>query len=158
MTTINDIGFVVSNNLIYNNLAGLFQELTHNEPTNQYICFSYNTSIDTNKLGIPVLPISEAKFWNGNLFVFNLEIMDIIKNFSGIQKIYYYLDNPEWVNYASINYFDLKNIYAENDKISVIAKNNNLYNIYQRCWNKNPIGVMEVLSYENFKNIIFTTK
>jgi hypothetical protein len=152
-----DIGFIVSNNHIYNNLHNLFLELIQNDPVNQYLCFTYNNSINTNKLNMPILPLSEAKFWQGRLFVFDLEVIDIVKNFPGIDQIYYFLQHPEWMNYAQVNHFDLRNIYAENEKISVIAQNYNIYNIYQRCWNKKPIGVMEVLSYENFKNIIFTT-
>jgi hypothetical protein len=83
---------------------------------------------------------------------------NIIKNFPNIDKIYYYISSPEWVNYSHINYFDLKNIYADNNKICVIVNNTDMLNTYKHCWGKNPIGIMEKLSYENFQNIIFTTE
>lgn len=153
-----DIGFIVSKNETYKSIYTLFMQLLNHKLENQYVCFTYNNDLITNKLHVPILPITEAKFWNGKIFIFDLEAVDIVKNFTNITDIFYYIDSAEWMNYSHINYFDLKNIYEENTKIKIIASNNDIYTKYQKCWNKNPIGIMETLSYENFKNTIFTTE
>lgn len=153
----NDIGFVLSNNSIYKKLKNLFTDLTNNHPENQYLCFTTD-NINTNHLGMPMLPLSEAKFYNGNLFVFDLDGASLSRNFPNLNKIFYYIDSIEWINFNHTNYFDLRHIYTENDKIKIIAQNINIDIIYKQCWQKNPIGIMETLSYENFKNIIFSTE
>lgn len=158
MSNSNDIGFIISKNQTYKSIYNLIIDLLNHKFDNQYVCFTYNDDIITNKLHIPILPITEAKFWNGKMFIFDLEAVDIVKNFTNLTDIFYYMDNTEWVDYSHINYFDLKNIYEENTKIKIIASNNDIYKKYQECWNKNPIAVMETLSYENFKESIFRSE
>lgn len=158
MSINNDIGFIISNSHTYSRLEELFSYLHRYSLGNQYVCFSYNNNIISNKLHIPILPITEAKFWNGKMFVFNLEAVDIVKNFTNVSDIFYYIDRDEWSDYIHLNYFDLKGVYEENTKIKVIASNHDIYHKYQKCWNKNPITIMDTLSYENFKNTVFSTK
>ena len=63
-----------------------------------------------------------------------------------------------WKNTVHINYFDLRNLYQENTNIEVITKTPSLYNIYKNCWNKQPLGIMEELNYENFKRLILPSE
>ena len=61
-----------------------------------------------------------------------------------------------WKQTSHINYFDLRNLYQENTKINIVTKTSNLYNVYTNSWNKQPLGIMEELNYENFKRLILT--
>ena len=61
-----------------------------------------------------------------------------------------------WKQTSHINYFDLRNLYQENTKINIVTKTSNLYNVDTNSWNKQPLGIMEELNYENFKRLILT--
>lgn len=154
--TQNDIGFLLSDTKTIEDIYPMVSDLIDKDFKNQYVCFTHVQQNKYNKLGIPILPITECRFFYGVLTVFDIESLTICKNFPNIKKIYYYMTDVPWKRNSHINYFDLRNLYQENTNISVITKTLNLYNIYNNCWSKKPLGIMEELNYENFKRLILT--
>ena len=152
----NDIGFLLSDTKIIEDIYPIVSDLISKDFKNQYTCFTHVQQNSYNKLGIPILSITECKFFYGTLIVFDIESLAICKNFPNIKKIYYYMTDVPWKQTSHINYFDLRNHYQENTKINIVTKTSNLYNVYTNSWNKQPLGIMEELNYENFKRLILT--
>ena len=153
-----DVGFLLPDTKIIEDIYSMVTDLIGKDFKNQYLCFSHTQQKNYSGLGIPILSITESKFFYGSLFVFDTESLVICKNFPNIKKIYYYMTDIPWKNTVHINYFDLRNLYQENTNIEVITKTPSLYNIYKNCWNKQPLGIMEELNYENFKRLILPSE
>lgn len=149
-----DMGFLLPDNQNINDIYSFVSDLISKDTKNQYVCFSHTNQKNYSGLGLPIISITECRFFYGTLWVFDNQSLNICKNFPNLKKIYYYLTDIPWEQTPNINYFDLRNLWEENSKINAVAKTSNIYNIYNNCWNKQPIGIMEKLNYENFKRLI----
>ena len=154
----NDIGFLLSDTKTIEDIYPMVLDLIDKDFKNQYVCFTHIQQNTYNKLGIPIISITECKFFYGTLIVFDIESLVICKSFPNIKKIYYYMTDIPWEKTSYINYFDLRSLYQENKDINIITKTSKLYRIYENCWNKQPIGTMEDLNYENFKRLILVAE
>jgi hypothetical protein len=157
MSIISDFGFVVNNNQEYQNIYDTIYTAIQYDHSNQYVCFAYNTNSITHRLNVPVLPISQCKFFNGKLWISDTESLIISKGFTNINKIYFYAKDIPWLN-TEANYLYLNHLYGPTQNLSIIAKNQYIYNVYSNCWNNKPIGIMENITYENFKKTILDTE
>ena len=150
-----DTGFVfikLDNNNAYNRYFETIREFINNNPVDQTVIFnSYNERINTNN--IPILHLSHAKFFYGNLFLFELGAAILSKNFTNINKRYLYVHNAPWLESPSSSYSIWKDVYGS-ENLEFITANQQIYDLYEICWKK-PIGISENFTYEELSKIIF---
>lgn len=149
-----DVGFLLPDNQNVSDIYQFASDLISKDKKNQYVCFSHTNQKNYAGFGVPILSITECRFFYGTLWVFDDQSLRICKNFPNLKKIYYYLTDIPWKQTPDINHFDLRSLYEENVKINVITKTSNLHNAYHNCWNKQPIGIMEKLNHENFQRLV----
>lgn len=151
---INDTGFVfikLNNSAIYTKYFETIKKLIDENPLNQIVVFnSYNEKINTNS--VPILHLSHAKFFYGDLFLFDLPSAMITQGFTNIKKRYLYVNSAPWLDSPSTNYKIWENIYGS-DNLEFIAQNKTLYDLYSICW-KQPVGISENFSYKEISSII----
>lgn len=126
------------------------KSLIDNNPYAQICVFnSYSEVVDNHS--VPVLHISQAKFFKGNLMVFDMPSLILSKNFINLSKRFYYAHELPWTKHTqSFKYWS--KIFDSED-LNIIAKNQHLYDIYDICWKK-PIGISEDFSYETIKSLV----
>ena len=148
-----DIGFlmpVLDNNLESNNICITISKLIHARPNDQICIFnSHCEKIET--YNIPVLHINQAKFFKGNLVVFDLQCLELSRSFPLLDNVYYYARNIPWTNTKSY-YEQWKNLFSE-PNTKVISANKYIDNIYNIVWS-NSIGISETFDYGTISNII----
>jgi len=126
------------------------KSLIDNNPYSQICIFnSYSEVIDNHS--VPILHISQAKFFKGNLIVFDIPSLILSKNFINLSKRFYYAHELPWTKYSQ-NFKYWSKIF-ECEDLEIIAKNQQLYDIYDICWKK-PIGISEDFSYETIKGLV----
>lgn len=149
-----DIGFVlirIENNPFYNIIFDTIQTFIKNNPYNQCVIFnSFCEKIDTSN--IPILHLNQAKFFHGNLLVFDFISILLTRNFPNIKNLYYYAQDLPWESEPKVSYNELSKILIDTN-INIIAKNQYIYEIYDICW-KQPIGISEKFDYESLKKIL----
>lgn len=149
----NDIGFVVvslDNNYTSKMLCSTISAFISNMANRQICIFnSYCEKIDTQN--IPMLHISQAKFFNGDLVLFDIPCLLLSKQFPLIKKKYFYAQNSPWTDIPE-SYSSWKELFGQ-DNLNVIAKNKYLYDLYNIVW-QNAIGTSENFSYEQVSQFI----
>jgi hypothetical protein len=148
-----DIGFLlthIDNTAWYDNILKQIRLLIDNNPYKHICVFnSYSEKLDT--YNVPLLHISQAKFFEGNIFVFDIVALCIIKNFPLIQNKYFFSRDIPW--YRSYNnYQEWTNIFNQNN-LNIIAQNQEIYDLYEICWQK-PIDTMENFEYDKLSKIL----
>lgn len=148
-----DLGIIasqLSNNEETLHLVQFAQDYTKNNPYNQ-ICF-FNSFCDmVSSPGVPILHLSQAKFFYGNLFVTNIQDAELCLNFPNIYKILFFASSLPWTEQLK-NYRYWENIFL-NNKVNIIANNQKIYDIFKLCY-KQPICLSERLSYETIQEYI----
>ena len=150
----NDIGFFIcklTNNPEHNKILNTINHFIENNPYQQYLVFnSFCENINTHN--IPMLHLSHAKFFYGNLFVFDFISLILASKFPNIKNIYYYANNIPWNESMRSKYTDWEQIF-DMDHLKIITTNQPLYDIYNIVWKK-PAGISENFSYEELANIL----
>lgn len=149
----NDLGFLIlelDNSPYYHSILNEIYQLIKYYPYHQICVFNaYSEKIDSCR--VPVMPISHAKFFKGDIFVFDIVSLMMVKDFPNIDNKYYFAQSSDWVDQYN-NYFLWKSLFLQN-KLNIITSNNILYDIYNICW-KQPIGIMEKFSSKELINVI----
>lgn len=154
MSKHSDIGFIVlklTNNAFCDLVLDCAKGFAKNNPFNQTIIFnSYCDKSITNN--IPILHLNHAKFFKGQLFVFDLISVLLSQNFTNISKRYLYTNDIPWLSSAHTSYSEWAKLYFA-DNLEIITSNDKLFDIYKLCWKK-PLGICEEFNYEKICNII----
>jgi hypothetical protein len=149
----NDIGFimpVLDNNPLIVEICRTVLTLINQNKKMQICIFNHYTEM-ANLHGAPILPISHAKYFKGDLFVFDLSSLLIAINFPGVNNIYYYATDICWSSSYS-NYSAWKKIFYK-PNIKIIANNENIHDIYHIAWD-NSLGISERFSYEEIAKFL----
>jgi hypothetical protein len=101
---------------------------------------------------IPILHINHAKFFKGDLFLFDISGLILTKQFTNINKKLLYCNDMPWIKIRNNNYREWENLYCSNT-IDFIVTNKYLYDIYSLSW-KEPIGIMESFDYEKIQKLL----
>lgn len=149
----NDLGFILpileANNFT-NDICNTVHNLIHINQQKQVIIFNNDcTMLDLYR--IPLMPVSYAKYFTGDLFVFDLSSLLISINFPSATNIYFYATNTPWVSSYS-NYMAWSKIFNHN-RLKVISNNQYIHDIYTMTWN-NSMGTMEKFSYEQINKYL----
>ena len=149
-----DVGFFLpklSNIQQHDEVLRTIKEFVNNNPYNQYILFnSFYDKIET--YNIPILHLSHAKFFYGDLFVFDFISLVLASKFPNISKLYYYAQNFPWTGAGETDYDSWKKIF-ELDHVNIISNHQSVDDIYSICWKK-TIGISEKFDYETLSKII----
>lgn len=148
-----DVGFILpvleNNNFIIEICRTILSLIDANKKTEFCIFNSYSELAGLN--GVPILPISHAKYFKGDLFVFDISSLLIVKNFPSVNNIYYYAIDIAWTSSYS-HYSEWEKIFSKNN-IKIIANNKHIHDIYNIAWD-NSIGISERFEYEEIKEFL----
>jgi|TARA_B100001094_G_C18195344_1_gene810343 hypothetical protein len=149
-----DIGFVIpklEHNPLCNKIIDCINQFIANNPNNQYIIFnSFNDRYDTHT--IPVLHLSESKFFYGKLFLFDLISVILTEKFPNVYHRFLYLQDIPWKENPTTGYKNHEKVFNQN-KLDFISKNNHINDIYSICWKK-PLCISEEFDYDTIKKIV----
>jgi len=149
-----DIGFLLikmNNDSTYNRILKTISDFILNNPYNQYVIFnSFSDKIDT--INVPILHINQAKFFYGDLFVFDFISCLLTQNFPNLSNRYLYTKDLFWTADPGNSYNEWESILMK-DNLNIITHNKYVHDIYDMCWKK-PMGISENFTYEELKNIL----
>jgi hypothetical protein len=148
-----DIGFFalnLQNNDLHDKICLLIDTYISKRRTNQIVLFNHSCEkVYTGN--IPFLPISYAKYFFGNLVVFDIASLLIAIECVNVNNVYFYAQNTPWTsNYT--NYDDWSYLFG-NPKVKTIANTKDLFDIYNLVWG-NSLGISEDISYDKFSQFI----
>ena len=148
-----NIGFLLTNIDNSNYYNELFQQISLLIKNNPYhhICIFNSHSEKINTMNVPILHINQAKFFDGNMFIFDISSLHLIKNFPLIEHKYFVAQDINWIR--SYNNYQEWRYILEQDNLDIIASNQYIYDIYDICWKK-PVAIMESISYENISKLL----
>lgn len=148
-----DLGIVqieLSNNESSNNLIDLAKNYHDHNPYNHVCLFNSFCEIIETK-NVPILHISQAKFFRGNLLITDIQSLELCISFPNLNKIVFFASDIPWIEQQK-NYKDWENLFYHN-RLEIIAKNRDIYDIYSICY-KSPRIISERLSYEKIEECL----
>lgn len=149
----NDLGFLIlsiENNEMFHNLLSSIKSFIDKNPYKQ-ICVFNSSSDKVNTFNVPLLHVKQAKFFYGDIIVFDLLSLMLIKNFPNIKNKYFFVNSIPWEN-NGFSFNEWKSL-IEQENLSIIAQNQTVYDIFEICW-KQPIGIGESFNYETISKLI----
>lgn len=149
----NSLGFVllnIENNSYYETIFDNIDCLIKNNPFTNIVIFNSNCD-KLSTLNIPILHINHAKFFNGDLWVFDIASLIITKNFTNINRKILYCNDIPWIKNRNTNYNEWQSIY--NNNIQFVTDSRYLFDIYTICWSK-PVAIMENFDHEKIQHIL----
>lgn len=149
----NNIGFLLTNIDNADTYDQIFEQirlLIDNNPYREIVIFNSNCDkIITHN--IPILHLSHAKFFEGDLWLFDLASVIVSKKFPNIQRKILYCNDMPWIKNRTNYYNEWQKIY--DPSLEFVTANQYLYDIYSICW-KNPLDIMEQFNYEKIQHIL----
>lgn len=152
-TTDQDLGIVytnMSNNNETISLIDFAKEYHEYNPYNQ-VCFFNSFCEVVSSQNVPILHLSQAKFFYGNLLVLDSDSVELCENFPNIKKILFWAQDIPWEKQLK-NYKEWETLFYST-KIEIIAKNQKIYDIFEICYKK-PKCIAERLRYETIKQCL----
>ncbi len=153
MRVYQDIGiiqFKLSNTTQHKKIISTARDFINHRTSNQIVLFnSYNEITDNQK--VPILHLSQSKFFYGNIVVFDIDSLDFACHCVNRSSIIYYATSLPWEQSIQ-KFYGWKQLFDTSD-LKIVAANtiiNDLFSIGMR----EPVCVAPEFSYETFKNII----
>lgn len=149
----NNLGFIlinIDNSSYYDNIFKNIKLIIENNIYN-HICIFNSSLSKLDTYNVPVLHLNQAKFFDGDLILFDLYGAMITKNFTNAKRKILYCKDIPWIKNRQIEYTEWSNYY--DDSIDFIVSNQYLYDIYEICWKK-PLGIMEEFNYEQIQSVL----
>jgi|694.fasta_scaffold42684_6 hypothetical protein len=149
-----DIGFmmpILENNNFCNYICHTVKEfINHNKKFNCCIFNQYCELVDTKN--VPLLPMSHARYFDGNLLVLDMASLLLSINFPKTKNIYFYTNITPWTSSYN-NYNEWQKIFGKKN-LKIISNSNHIHDIYNIVWN-NSVGVVENMTYETLSKYIY---
>lgn len=131
-------------------LINLANDYLNKKPYSQ-VCFFNCISDNISNRTIPVLHLSHAKFFYGNLLVTNIKDLDLCYNFPNLNKILFFTDCVPWEK--DVRYYrDWEKLFYST-KLEIVAQNQRTYDLFKLCY-KEPLIVKERLDYETIQKCL----
>jgi len=149
----NDTGYLILNlesNNLNNDIISYGINSNKNNPFKQDILFTTNSDLISNP-GLPILHISQSKFFFGNIFIFDINSILLTSDSPNIKTRFFYATDIPWIN-TNENYNYWISLF-NSDNLQIIAQNQQIFDIYNICWKK-PIGISERFDYETINRFI----
>lgn len=149
----NDIGFVIpslTNDQRSSSLCDIINALIIKNKSIQFCIFNqYCDLIDCKN--VPLIAMSHARYFNGDLFVLDFPSLVITTNFPNIKNIYYFTNSMPWAEqYNEYNVW--KKIFNKSN-IKVFSTNESVCDIYNIVW-ENETKLIKEINYETITSII----
>jgi len=149
-----DLGVILLNikpSAKQNEIFKTLYDFIENRPYDQIVVFNSYCDIVDNYL-VPILDVSQAKFFHGNILVFDTDSLFLASKFINTNKLFFYsTEEPPWAK-DNKPYSYWKNIF-ENNNLYIITDSIYLNDLYSITW-KDPIGISESFKYETLQHII----
>jgi hypothetical protein len=149
----NNIGFMlinIENDQHHDSMLQNIRKLIDANPYKNIVIFNSICNKITT-YNIPILHLSHAKFFEGDLWLFDLTSVIISKNFTNLNKKILYCNDMPWLKNRTNIYNEWLKIYDSD--LDFVTTNQYLYDIYSICWKK-PLDIMENFDYEKIQHIV----
>lgn len=151
-----DIGFylldVDANNDSHQKILKSINDLCELRPYDNIVIFNnkFNT-VDLNHKYY-ILHISQAKYFKGCLFVFDMKSAMITQQFPAPKKQIMFIDENQWASKADVPYAFWQKIYL-NQEFEFVTKNKELFDIFELCWKK-PLAIVNDYDHRGINEIL----
>lgn len=149
----NDVGFIIPN--MYNDdqsnaICEIISSLISQNKKYQFCIFNqYNELINTKN--VPLMPISHARYFTGDLVILDFPSLVMALNFPTTKNIYYFTNGMPWS--TSYNAYGLwKKIFC-NHKLKVFTNSDDITAIYNMLWNIKAQTIKEI-NYVTISSIL----
>lgn len=103
---------------------------------------------------LPILHVSQSKFFYGNLFVFDINSILLTSQSPNIENRYFYAQDIPWAKSSDANReYNYWYYLFNSSNLQIIAANQQIYDIYSICWKK-PMGISETFDYETIQRFL----
>lgn len=126
-------------------------DFSEQRPYDQVVVFSSCSDVIQNYM-VPILHISQAKFFKGNLVVLDIDGLFLASQFVNINKLFYYNSGPAPWSIESKPYQYWRKLF-EYPNLEIITDSQELQDLYSITW-KSPIAVSENFKYETLQHIL----
>lgn len=149
----NDVGFMIpslKNDEKSYPLCKLISLLIENHRNKQFCIFNQHCDLpNTHK--VPLLPISHAKYFIGDLIVLDFPSLVLTINFPLVKNIYYITNSMPWLtSYSSYSLW--KNIFLKKN-LNIVATTDDVKNVYNMLWNNCNHKIQEI-NYDSLLSIL----
>lgn len=143
---------IEQNNTRHQEILQAINNLCLLRPQDNIVIFNNNfNTIDIHQKYY-LLPINQAKYFRGLLFLFDTENALLTKTFPGPDKQFIYIDKPIWSDNGNIPFTVWYSIYMDN-RFELLVDSEYLYDLVTTCW-KQPLSPSFNLTAENIDNVI----
>lgn len=149
-----DVGFIIVkllNNKVCEDIVSTIKQIEKRNAYGQTIIFT-SYSEKTNTYNLPVLHLSQAQFFTGTLFLFDLSSVILTSKFPNVKNRILYTNAAPWANNPQTSYEEWSSIYNQ-ENLNILTNSQEMYDIYDICWKK-PIGVSERFNYEEIAQFV----
>lgn len=132
----NDLGFIILDLQMSNSHNHIMTEIATIIKNNPYkqICIFNNFCERWDNFNIPILPLNQSKYFDGDLFIVDSVSLILTENFPLVKRRYLYLDNVIWKD--TYNNYTLWDNLLTKDNLQYIVTNSEIADIIKLCWNK----------------------
>ena len=99
-----------------------------------------------------ILHVSQAKYFKGLLFIFDVRTAMLTKTFTTPSKQLFFVDKSDWGEKTDIPYTFWRDIYM-NKNFEIIAENRTIYELCELCWKK-PIAEISNFDTQGINDVI----
>lgn len=150
-----NIGFYLLNitnqNPKHQNILASLNALCQHRPYDNIVLFNNQfNSVDLNHRYY-TLHISEAKYFKGILFIFDVQSALLTRTFPAPSKQILYLDQADWQN-KNMPYKFWYDVYMH-PSFELVTTNKDMYELCKLCW-KEPIGNIFNFQISDIENVL----
>jgi|TARA_R100000084_G_scaffold108479_2_gene71221 hypothetical protein len=151
-----NIGFylldVDTQNQEHQTILNSINQLCSNRPYDNIVLFNNKFNALDVDHKYYILHISEAKYFKGILFVFDIKSAMLTKTFPAPKKQILHVGKPTWTEKNNIPYKFWHDIYMD-DNFELITDNRDMYELCDTCW-KTPIANVLNFQPKDIENVI----
>jgi len=135
-------------------LLSVVNDICRLRPRDNIVVFSNAPDAIINGNRYYMLHVSQAKFFKGNLFLFDHKARLLTQTFETPAKQIMYISEIPWGREKSTQalYQNWKNQYGKSN-LEFIAQSQETSDLLEICWKK-PVKIMPQISAEEFNNVI----
>lgn len=151
-----NIGFLVLDvniqNPKHNRILKTINELCKIRPYDNIVLFNNKFECVDPDHKYYILHMSQAKYFKGVLFIFDMRTAMITKSFSASSHQLLVMDQTDWSEKTDIPYTFWEEIYMNNN-LNVIAETDEVFDLFELCWKK-PIAKISNFETKELDDVI----
>lgn len=151
-----NIGFylldVEQNNSNHQTILKMINQLYDIRPHDNIVLFNNKFATVDPDQKYYTLHMSEAKYFKGILFIFDIKSAMLTKSFAAPRKQLLLVDKCEWVEKKNIPYVFWQHIY-NNENFELLTANDSMAKLCENCWRK-PLCNLQDLNGEEINEAL----